>query len=568
MVYTTCPGCFVHDYDARMMSLHQQQQSHQNSKTNTSALNTNDEVDQDVSTVLLCPSCINASLYDVKERHQLAKETWYESRMKCHEYFQQKKQQQTNLSGKNFDYYNHQYQSLRNKLQELQQQCHTMTMDTCTFNLKIIERQEQVALLNHNLLLVKEQQQQKYQSQSLEQRRQVLSQLQQSLCGYSSSNDSNNDDKNGNNNDSTNTVAQKDHEGNNFGAYINHIKCGQQMIRTLRFLWTVQAFTMFRLQIDQADLYNISSGCDHQSTTDKNNETKSDQQQLQRTNNNRKKKNTISGIGKICGLPLPHAGFELYGVLPPEELQSALRLVAQLTFMISRCLNITLPHPICLLPTSSMSSVSKIPSLLNEDNGDIANMACNHRTTTKDSTTTTNSITSSITTLLSGVDIRPTVGNECSPSMNNISSIHQQNHHQQLLLQMDTKHVEQRIRYATCAILAEDRNSTTTYYKLSTSKSTTTTNGRSTSSTNSNTNSTNSQHPLTHVGSTGNNNANSNNSSSNEEEFMIALQLLQNNIFVICRTIGVPIDTLYPGEAILLNLYTIQLFCSTFLNNE
>ena len=56
------------------------------------------------------------------------------------------------------------------------------------------------------------------------------------------------------------------------------------------------------------------------------------------------------GIGKIGGLPLPHAGPELYGVLPPQELSSALRLVASLTSTVSQCLGIVLPHPILLQP--------------------------------------------------------------------------------------------------------------------------------------------------------------------------------------------------------------------------
>lgn len=56
------------------------------------------------------------------------------------------------------------------------------------------------------------------------------------------------------------------------------------------------------------------------------------------------------GVGKVCGLPLPHAGPALYGVLPPAVLASSLRLVASLTVMLSRCLGIVLPHPILLRP--------------------------------------------------------------------------------------------------------------------------------------------------------------------------------------------------------------------------
>ena len=73
------------------------------------------------------------------------------------------------------------------------------------------------------------------------------------------------------------------------------------------------------------------------------------------------------GVGKICALPLPHAGPALYGVLPPAVLASSLRLVSILTVVLSRCLGIALPHPIFLRPliaksiasTSSSSSRAK-----------------------------------------------------------------------------------------------------------------------------------------------------------------------------------------------------------------
>eukprot|EP00978_Attheya_sp_CCMP212_P034892 scaffold148980_cov51-Attheya_sp.AAC.1 len=56
------------------------------------------------------------------------------------------------------------------------------------------------------------------------------------------------------------------------------------------------------------------------------------------------------GIGTIGGLPLPHAGPTLYGVLPANVLSSSLRLVASLTCTVARCLGIQLPHPILLQP--------------------------------------------------------------------------------------------------------------------------------------------------------------------------------------------------------------------------
>ena len=64
------------------------------------------------------------------------------------------------------------------------------------------------------------------------------------------------------------------------------------------------------------------------------------------------------GVGKICALPLPHAGPALYGVLPPAVLASSLRLVSSLTVVLSRCLGIALPHPIFLRPLIASSTTS------------------------------------------------------------------------------------------------------------------------------------------------------------------------------------------------------------------
>ena len=53
-----------------------------------------------------------------------------------------------------------------------------------------------------------------------------------------------------------------------------------------------------------------------------------------------------SGVGKIGGLPLPHAGPILYGVVPPGVLAEGLRQVASLTQLVARCLGVVLPHPV------------------------------------------------------------------------------------------------------------------------------------------------------------------------------------------------------------------------------
>jgi hypothetical protein len=82
-------------------------------------------------------------------------------------------------------------------------------------------------------------------------------------------------------------------------------------------------------------------------------------------------------------------------------------------------------------------------------------------------------------------------------------------------LSMDPARVEQRIQHAVAPILAEDI-SRTTLYTLST---------------------------------------------TDPDAFGLALALLQNDILVLCLRAGVPIPQLYPGEAILLNLYALKLYC-------
>lgn len=67
---------------------------------------------------------------------------------------------------------------------------------------------------------------------------------------------------------------------------------------------------------------------------------------------------TTSGIGKICGLPLPNVGSELLGFLPPSELQSALRLTALVTQTVARSLAIPLPHPIRLSSKTISSDIA------------------------------------------------------------------------------------------------------------------------------------------------------------------------------------------------------------------
>jgi hypothetical protein len=100
---------------------------------------------------------------------------------------------------------------------------------------------------------------------------------------------------------------------------------GTRQIQKTRFFFALRVFEMHR--IDVGEEYS--------------NLTIDDE-----TANHSKVKSTASGVGKIGGLPLPHAGPALFGVLPPGMLASSLRLVASLTNLLASCLGVVLPHPI------------------------------------------------------------------------------------------------------------------------------------------------------------------------------------------------------------------------------
>ncbi|KAL9187881.1 hypothetical protein ACHAXT_006259 [Thalassiosira profunda] len=101
---------------------------------------------------------------------------------------------------------------------------------------------------------------------------------------------------------------------------------GSKHIQTLRFHFACRVFDMHRL--DVGEQYT------------KRDESKEDEEEA------KKRDESATGVGKIGGLPLPHAGPALYGVIPPMILASSLRLVASLTQMVARCLGVVLPHPI------------------------------------------------------------------------------------------------------------------------------------------------------------------------------------------------------------------------------
>ncbi len=53
-----------------------------------------------------------------------------------------------------------------------------------------------------------------------------------------------------------------------------------------------------------------------------------------------------------------------------------------------------------------------------------------------------------------------------------------------------------------------------------------------------------------------------------EEQFTIGLQLLQNDIIALCIKAGVPVNALWPAEAMLLNLNSLKLYCQSQIKSN
>ena len=138
------------------------------------------------------------------------------------------------------------------------------------------------------------------------------------------------------------------------GSLHHALDVASKQVRFLRFQWARKALAMHRLDIDPNDTKM----------------TPLQERRSQKTTTTVPTPRRARGIGKIGGLPLPHAGPELYGVLPPKELQSALRLVASVTCTVARCLGIVLPHPILLTPNAASSSGTTV--------GDITDTVSDH----------------------------------------------------------------------------------------------------------------------------------------------------------------------------------------------
>ena len=250
------------------------------------------------------------------------------------------------------------------------------------------------------------------------------------------------------------------------GSMVQTIEQARRRVRAQRFHFALTAFKMRRLdvEVNNDDRTKVQSG----------------------------RIKHARGIGKIGGLPLPHAGPELFGVLPQDELQSALRLVASLTSLVSRCLGIILPHPILLKPDSPVE----------EDISDFAEWKTSPASFGDGNSTDP---TSSMASLASFAE-RATRNVFASA----IGSQHRNLQVTKLTVppSLDPDKVRQRLNHSRAAILAESKGSSSLYSLAA-----------------------NVMH---------------------EDEFAVALSLLQNDVIALCIRAAVPVAQLWPAEAVLL----------------
>ena len=298
------------------------------------------------------------------------------------------------------------------------------------------------------------------------------------------------------------------------------------------------------------------------------------------------------GVGKICALPLPHAGPALYGVLPPAVLASSLRLVSSLTVVLSRCLGIALPHPIFLRPliassttsTSSSSSRAKARAaaalahaqrkecgdiIETVDNGEVLEymLALNGGDDTEDviSNGNTTSSSSGSQALLSSASSMRTLGrtarwalakatghstttsevaaakspsstsasnavmSEAPPMYSNLS-----NAKQTYNAPIDKATMANQIRHAAAAVIWEGSDGTGGEYTLI---------------------------PPGWTGAPVR-------TRSPEDDFATGLQLLQNDVVALCIRAGVQVSDMWPAEALLLNLDLLRIHLSSQADEE
>jgi hypothetical protein len=415
------------------------------------------------------------------------------------------------------------------------------------------------------------------------------------------------------------------------GSLSDTIQLHVQAIRSQRFRLAMQAFEMHRMDIGAEyndmtfeDLLRVDSIHSKTSNSANRRAFQANAEEEARLKKRIREK-VPSGIGKIGGMPLPHAGQSLYGVLPPNVLTSSLRLVANLTNVLARCLGIILPHPILLRPLTTPNSgiCNEEEGLLDNQTGDIIasvnsqklqeNKIDDIRITTmqhydnlgesEEEGEPMEGNAEEISTLESSSPHYPSIPVVTSSSTGSLLSLvgsssnmlsrsarraldvmkgHQHSHRQSIddnecgVMQkvsppsMDDSSVRHRLRHSSYAIICES-----TTHAPNPTKNSKSHDARNDSS-NENKGGLYVQYELRSPTYNSNSVVSGQTISTNssldrdelnrqEEHFTIGLQLLQNNVMALSLKAGVPIQALWPADAMLLNLHSLKLF---FMNQN
>jgi len=358
---------------------------------------------------------------------------------------------------------------------------------------------------------------------------------------------------------------------------------GRHQIQSLRFQFALRVFDMHRIDVGE---------------------------EYSNENKGNINKNNATGVGKIGGLPLPHAGPALYGVLPQGVLASSLRLVASLTNLVSRCLGVVLPHPIlvCAKECSKCGALydfgGDVIDTISFDDSDIDEGLCddacislcdaccqegssspstNQRGTASGSKSkvshakmsSPNTTQSSKKSLMSFVGASARKAMALTASATSRAMANAQNAAYSSSASIDAKASEQgtssqlittspsiitkRINHASFAVLAESYESGATEYILNPPRLKEdggNNEGKILSPINEADASSNSQSQLF---------SNREDFHSAEERFSIGVQLLQNDVIALCFRAGVDVSKLWPAESVLLNLNALLQHCQAQL---
>ncbi|KAL7537447.1 hypothetical protein ACHAXR_007829 [Thalassiosira sp. AJA248-18] len=388
------------------------------------------------------------------------------------------------------------------------------------------------------------------------------------------------------------------HQSQVGGGLKDALVSGTQQIQTMRFHFACKVFDMHRLDVGE-QYSTLSVPKDRNNHLTKGNES-------------------ATGVGKIGGLPLPHAGPALYGVIPPVVLASSLRLVASLTQLVARCLGVVLPHPILVCCRECQCGAmydfgGDVIDVSNDDECDedeeyLDNSehnlhlcsACRHEGLSENGTmkrpqqnslspssssssaqsqrkssllsfvgssarkaiAITSSATSrAITHMQQSSNSIDSVSSGITPQKISAHGVHSTNPASNEV-SMSIRLIERRITHASFAYLRENHDKSAAEYVLNPPRWREEGNpmSKNDASMDSNCDPNKNQTDL--------NNRMQAQTFANREEFHVAeerfatgMQLLQNDVVALCFRAGVDVSTLWPAESVLLNLHSLLCHC-------